>query len=307
MPSTIAPRSMPPLLVVALLAGVGACAGSGTQPGKGDPYRPGEAPPPDSIGFFLTRYDKALARWSEMKLAPRSPRQESTLRALEGSLHDEAVKRRDELLSEIISGPPRNREVAVVALGFSGDPVVLGPLLQALSDPAPAVVQKTHLALGILALPETPLGEIAHDLRLHADPWTRNNAAFALHRIVSAGGRMDGLGDVLIAALADSEPGVRAQAASTLGILAEPTAIPGIAALFADPAPLVTRAAAATLGAIARAHPESLGSVARALAGGLESTAPNVRAGLVEELTLLRGESLGDDPAAWRDWASRVP
>jgi HEAT repeat protein len=307
MPDALAPpRARLSLVLVSLL--LGACQGpGGKEEGGGEPFAPSRAPPEDSIGYFLVQYDKGLARWSEIKLGPRGPREDSRLRALEESLRELAVERRDELLSELVTGSPKNREVAVVALGFTGDPVVLGPLLQALSDPAPAVVQKTHLALGILGLAETPLAPITEDLLGNPEPWTRNNAAFAVHRIVAAGGRVEGLDRILVSALSDPEPGVRAQAASTLGILAEPGAIEPAAALLADPVTLVSRAAAATLGAIARAHPESAGACARGLAGALATAPESARPGLIEELALMRGGSLGDDPLAWRDWASRLP
>ena len=131
-------RVLAPAIVSLLL---GACQGTGgKEKDGGEPYVTPPAPPEDSIGYFLVQYDKGLARWSEIKLGPRGPREDSRLRALEESLRELAVERRDELLSELVTGSPKNREVAVVALGFTGDPVVLGPLLQALSDPAPDVV-----------------------------------------------------------------------------------------------------------------------------------------------------------------------
>ncbi len=289
-----------------LLCACQGTGGTGTE-GKAEPFTPGPARAQDPFGYFLVQFDKGLQRWSEIKLGPRGPREESTLRALEESLRHAAVERRDELLHGLATGSPKNREVAVVALGFTGDPAVLGPVLGALSDPAPEVVQKTHLALGILGLPETPLSPITDDLLAHLDPWTRNNAAFAVHRIVSAGGRMEGLDRILVAALSDPEPGVRAQAASTLGILGEPASIGELGKLLVDPVALVARAASASLGSIALSHREALGACARQLAGALDHVLEGSRAGLIHELTRLNGQSLGEAPAEWQEWARRLP
>ncbi len=299
-------RRLLPLCCVSLACGCRS-TDSTAKNGEGTPYAPPAPVADDTIGYFLVQVDKSLQRWSELKLEARGPREDLTLQALEESLRRRTVERQDELVHELEGGPPSNREVAAVALGFTGDPAVLSPLLAALLDPDPGVVQKAVLGLGILALPETPLSEITALLSGDPDPWTRNNAAFAVHRIVSAGGRLEGLELILEAALLDREPGVRAQAASTLGLLGYPDAIQSLGALLTDSASLVAVAAASSVVSIGRLHPEKKGEAARVLADALDRVPSSQRNHLVRELSRLSGKDLGPDAAPWREWAYRMP
>ncbi len=300
-------RRLLPLCFVLVLSCGCKSTDSTARDGVGTPYVPPAPLPDDSIGYFLAQIDKSLQHWSELKLGSRGPRQDLTLQALEESLRRRSVERQDELVRELEAGPPTNREIAAVALGFTGDPAVLSPLLAALLDPDPGVAQKAVLGLGILALPETPLSEIAGLLSRDPDAWTRNNAAFALHRIVSAGGRLEGLELTLEEALLDSEPGVRAQAASTLGLLGTPDAIQSLGALLTDSTSLVAAAAASSVVSIGRLHPEKKGEAARVLADALDRVSSSQRTLLVRELSRLSGKDLGPDTAPWREWAYRMP
>ena len=287
---------------------LGGCQSPGeADAAEGVPFTPPEAPDPDSIGYFLAQYDKSLQRWTELKLNPSGPRDLRTLHALETSLSTRAAERRDELVQVLETGPSLNREVAAVALGFSDDPSVLSPLLRALSDPSPNVVQKALLGLGVLGLEETPLAQITYILVQDPDPWTRNNAAYALTRIVSAGGRSDDLGAVAQAALFDEEAGVRAQAASVLGMIRDADSIQPLADLLHDEEGLVLQAAARALVRIGQEHLESKGRVARHLVDALERLPKPRGRYVMAELQTLADSDLGSDVEPWREWAYRMP
>ena len=307
-------RSLPPHLVgpvATLLVGTLAvgCLSGDPKGSFADAtlYVPPADEEPESLGYFLARYDKSLQRWTELKLSAKAAQEFRTMHALEGSLTKRAKERQDELVAVLETGAPTNREVAAVALGFTGDPSVLSPLLAALSDTDPMVIQKALLGVGILGLEETPLSQIEYLLLWSADPWTRNNAAFALQRIVAAGARSDALAASCRQALIDEEPGVRAQAASVLGIVQDTTAIPMLGDLLADDVSLVAAAAAAALAQIGHEELTHKGEVARLLVQALERASRRRRPYLHEQLIFLADRNLGDDVETWKEWAYRMP
>ncbi len=288
-----------------------ACRASGTQgppaTGKPEPYVPLPDEEPQTIGYFLTVFDRSLAQWTELKLGSSSQRELNTLQLLETNMQKRARERRDEILVELESGAPLQRRIAAAALGFTHDPSVLGPLLAALAEPDPELVQRALLALGVLALPETPVGEIRHRLLNDGDTWTRSNAAFALLGIASAGSRSSELAEGCRAALGDSDAGVRAQCASALGAMADPAAVEALGGLLLDQANLVALAASLALARIGREHAEQKGAAARALANALERVAPDRRGQVLGALRWLRDADLGMDSRPWREWALKLP
>jgi hypothetical protein len=296
-------------LASALVSGLG-CRSSAHRPespvGKPEPYVPLPPEGPETIGYFLTSFDRSLVQWSELKLGSSGARDQNTLRILEQNMQKRARDRREELVLVLESGAPVNRRIAAAALGFTHDPSVLGPLLASLADPDPELVQKTLLALGVLALPETPLGGILERLRA-PEAWTRNNAAFALLGIARAGSHASELAEGCRAALSDDEPGVRAQCASTLGVLADVGSVTLLAELLHDDANLVALAAAISLARIGREHAEQKGTVARALAGALDQVRPDRRVHLLGALHWLAGVDLGEDTRPWLEWAHKLP
>jgi len=275
--------------------------------GKPEPYVPLAPEGPETIGFFLARFDRSLVQWSELKLGSSSTRDQKTLRLLEENMQERARKRRDELVAELEGSVPVNRRIAAAALGFTHDPSVLGPLLASLPDPDPEVAQKTLLALGVLALPETPLGGILQRLRNDPDPWTRNNAAFALLAIARAGSTASELAEGCRAALSDGEPGVRAQCASTLGVLADPDSVQRLSELLLDESNLVALAAATALARIGRQHAVQKGTVGRALASALDPVRADRRIQLLGALRWLSAMDLGSDSGPWLSWAHKLP
>jgi hypothetical protein len=286
------------------------CAGS--QPraesaGEAEPFVPLPDEEPSSIGYFLKQYDLSLEQWSKLKLGASSAREQRTLGALERNLEKQARERQQELVTTLESGPPAQRRVAAAALGFTHDPAVLSTLLSGLSDPDPEVVQRSLLGLGVLGEPGTPLSEIRHRLLRDPDPWTRNNAAFALQSIALAGARGDELAECSRSGLQDSEAGVRAQCASTLGILADESSVEALAGLIYDQANLVALAAATSLARIARLEPEHKGEIARALVDALDRVEPDRREHLLGALIWMSDQNLGNDALPWREWAYRMP
>jgi HEAT repeat protein len=299
---------------IALLLGLGALACHSSGSGERDdanvetePFVPLPDEGPESIGFFLTQFDRSLQKWSELKLSAASTRDQGTLAALERSMEERATKRRDELLVELESGAPLNRRIAAAALGFTHDPTVLPPLLAVLTARDPELVQKALLALGVLALPETPVAEIRQRLLNDPDAWTRNNAAFALLALARAGSTSVDLVEGCRAALIDTEPGVRAQCASALGVLSDEGSIPQLAELLHDEANLAGLAAAAALARIGREHPPQKGTTARALANALDEVSSERRHHILGALRWLADTDLGADTQAWREWAYKLP
>ena len=300
-------RLAPALLLFQTLG----CQSSSDRPaeavGKPEPYVPLPDEPPQSIGYFLTVFDRSLQQWSQLKLGSSSARDLSALRVLEDNMQKRARERRDELVEVLEAGAPLNRRIAAAALGFTHDPTVLGPLLAALSDPDPELVQRALLGLGVLAVPETPVGEIRYRLLNDGDAWTRSNAAFALLALASAGHTSSELAEGCRAALGDSDPTVRAQCASALGKLADPAAVAPLSELLGDNDSLVSLAASLSLASIGRKRPEQKGAAARALASALDSVRADRRSQVLGALRWLADNDFGEDVAPWHDWAHKLP
>ena len=123
--------SVPALL--ALLPLFAGCGSTGSETAESSPYVPLPDPEPDSIGFFLTEFDASLRAWTNLKLAGRGERDERMRRTLEREMTQRARKRSEDLLQEFETGPPSNRAVAAVALGFTKDPAMMSPLYAALN------------------------------------------------------------------------------------------------------------------------------------------------------------------------------
>lgn len=295
-------------LCLALLAlPLAGCRSSDTK-AETRPFVPLPDPEPDSIGFFLTEFDASLRAWNNLRLSGRGERDARTRRSLEKELGQRARRRQDELVAELETGPPTNRSVAAVALGFTRDPVVLSPLCAALTDQEPDVVLNALLGIGELASPDTPPAEICYLLRNDNDPWIRNNAAFALQSIVAAGATpTEAILEACREALGDSEAGVRAQCASTLGMAHDAASTKELGDLLYDSAPLASAAAATALGSIGREVPEAKGRCARLLADALDRTGKKQRPILIESLASMSEVHFGDDSEPWVEWARKLP
>ena len=151
------------------------------------------------------------------------------------------------------------------------------------------------------------MAQILYLVQTAPDPWTRNNAAYALHCIVAAGGRDPDLAEVCRGALIDDEPGVRAQVASVLGMLHDAESITYLGDLLQDDVNLVVQASTTALVRIGREHAEDKGRVARILVDALDRVDNDQRPRMVHELSLLAQRNYGEDTEPWREWAYRMP
>lgn len=271
----------------------------------------------DSIGFFLGRIDERVRAWSNLKLDAQDSEDLHRLNLLEQTIQYDTRRRIDELIAQLESGPPRNRAIAAVGLGFSGQSKAQAALLAALGDPEDEVVGNALLGLGILGQADTPTAEIAYHLRTHGESWARNNAAYALQRIAAAPseGAADpgasaadpALAASLREALADEMAGVRAQCAATLGRLRDADAVRPLSDLLYDAENLVALASAGALASIGSSVPSQKGPCARALVAAFSKASPERRPGLQRELARLANANYGTDLSSWKEWAFKLP
>ena len=291
------------LLLFALLP---ACASNRAELANAEPYTPPAEPDPESIGFYLAQISTSINGWNRSKLEARDEEDRRQVRTLERTIERTARLRVGDLIAELESGPPANRKIAAVALGFTGMPEALSPLLSALEDPEPLVVSNALLGLGLLQLPETPLAQICHLLRRDPDNYTRNNAAYAMQRILLSGGEDPCV--VLSArdALLDSESAVRAKAALILYLVRDTDSITALGDLLYDEDGVVAAAAATSLARLG-ADEVYMGTVARLMVAALDRVHPTSRNFVLNELRRLHKVDLGEDSEPWRDWAYRLP
>ncbi|MEW6072513.1 MAG: HEAT repeat domain-containing protein [Planctomycetota bacterium] len=260
------------------------------------PERPGS-------GFFLHEIDNLLRFWSNARLTARTDEDWRRIHGIEQQMNQEVWKHRTELIDILASGPPRQREVAAAALGFAGVPEALGPLLNALSDREPEVVEKALLGVGVLADPATPPGPIVFQLRSNPAPRARGNAAFALYRIVAGGAGGEEIAAAARDGLRDPEWSVQTQCAGILGRLGDPAAIASLGLLLLSESSTPCHAAAVALHRIARADPSRRAEVGRTLVEALPRVEAAHQELVLAELVDLAGQNHGNDLDAWREWA----
>ncbi len=297
--------ALAPLLVLA------ACAGSPTDEGAADesardyvPIVPEETSP---IGKFLADVDGSIRAWTNLTLTARTGEDRSKARELEAILHRETLRRIDELIAELEAGPPRNRQRAAAAVGFTHDARAQSPLLAALDDTNPDVVHNALLGLALLSLPDTPTERIVELLQVHSDPQTRSHAAYALRSIAEAGADAQALVDMGRLALLDTDPGVRVQAALLVGLAGDGESVQRLADLARRDEPLVRSAAVEALVLIGKRNLPSKGACARALVDAWSEADGASRARLHQALARLAEENLGNDEERWQKWATNLP
>jgi HEAT repeat protein len=261
---------------------------------------------PTETGALVLELDGLLRAWNQSKLSAVEG-DEPKHRALDLDLRRGARQRLDELIDLLETGAPRNRQVAAMAIGFSGSERALPPLLAALDDELPGIVQNALIGLGLLANADTPLVRIRELLLEAPESTTRNNAGFALQRLLEVGVRAPGLLDDLRLALIDPEPGVRVQAATSLRLLQDPEALPELADRLKDDEDLVAVAAARAIRRIGQEIDAESGRCARNLFEAWKDTKGNRKAALRYEMSILRRADLGDKEEEWREWAYKLP
>ena len=264
---------------------------------------------PASTGELLMETDGILRAWTQAKLDPGEDGRKR--RALEEELRRISTARFEELVSELETGPQKNRQVAAMALGFSGREEALGPMLAALDDDWEEVRQNAMLGLGLLSDPATPLEPLLRELSGGEVGLTRNNAAFAVLRLVSDHEELrttEDMAQTLRSALHDPEPGVRVQAATTLRLVDDGGSLEDLGDRIADDQPLVAVAALRAVGAIGERVDTSRGRAARLLYEAWRDHKGTLRTrAKIEMLRLSGGLDYGEVEADWRDWAYRMP
>lgn len=284
------------------------------------------------IGAFLNEVGLRVQSWTVARLEGDKEQQ----RLLGEVLEFECARRQDELIEQLETGPPRNRALAAVALGFAkrkteirndfSTEIIdkgarsLGPLLSAVDDEDPKVAANALMGLGILARPETPLEPIVRALTDSDVVAVRSNAAFAMTAIVKAARmRADRDGEALsegqllmareacILGLNDGDLAVRTQCAAALGLIGDSQSIAFLGDRLDDEVALVSQAASVSLARIGLDNPKLKGRIARLLADRLDRVRPTRRETVLYGLILLAGRQMGDSTEVWQDWARRLP
>lgn len=301
------PQHLLAALALGLLA---ACSSSPSEPErfKGpEEYVPPPEPTDAPVGKLLADFDNSIRYWTNLMLAARTEEQRRQARELEAYLGAQSVRRLDELVAQLQTGPARNRQRAAAALGFSRDRAALPPLVAALGDPEPDVVHNALLGLTLLGFQETPHDAIVALLRESRDPETRSNAAYALRTFVEAGqDPAPYLADVR-AALHDDFGGVRVQCALIVGLAHDSASVERLGDMTHQPEALVVNAAVEGLQMIGKADDHAKGQVARKLVERWRSAEDQLEQRLRIAMVQLAGIDYGEDEGPWIEWAGRLP
>ncbi|MCP3915789.1 MAG: HEAT repeat domain-containing protein [bacterium] len=261
----------------------------------------------NTTGVYLAELDVSLKAWNNLLLTARDQGELRRVKMLEEDITFRATKRREAILEQLESGPPSNRQIAALALGFTKSPTVLSPLLAALEDTEPDVVSNALMGLAILRDPETPLAGIAHHMTESPYERNRSNASWAILRVLRSGG--DGSEHIRTAAhaaLRDDEPSVRAHAALILAHLLDEEALDTLKLQLFDDVNISAGAASRGLAYIGAKQERLKGQCARALTGCLEKVNSTVKASVLRDLMLLSQRNYGKDTDAWVEWSHRL-
>ena len=276
----------------------------------------------DVASLFL-QLDKALIAWNKLTLEADDPREAQKAQAIREDITFKSTRYQSDLIKALESGPPFQRQIAALALGFSEvkslpsdarDPErahrvsPLIPLQAALDDPVPAVVSNAVLGIGLQASASTPTERLITLLATSEDTTLRSNASWTLKRLADAGAPMPGILPVARRALSDQEPGVRSQCALILARHQDPDSVESLAGLLRDEYNAPAFAAARGLAYIGSRNDRLRGACARALVGGLQDTRSEVQDAVLSNLIALSERNFGKHAIAeWQRWASRLP
>ena len=240
---------------------------------------------------LTTDLDKALHNYSQLRLGGASPRAEATAEKVEKFIVEQSIKHFDLLIRQANDASmPRNRAIAVAALGFSGRAEALDPLVNAAQEDDPEVVANAVFGLAILADRRTPPAVVVRVVRSEAfDEPVRNGAAWALLQLQQSVVDQSEIVRVWLDLLerpAGSQPaGVLVSAVRGLGLTRDPQHAEVVARLAADPTPMVRQSVAI---ALARMGADSQVDTLLALLGPGE-TNENVRLAARKALQELAG------------------
>lgn len=305
----LAPNARRLLAVLLALPPLWGCSSTPEEPfPELGAYRPNAVQREDeSIGKLLADIDRQVTAWSQLTLTAQSESDRKKARGIELNLARITKPRVAELIEQLETGPPINRVRAAAALGFSHDPLAQGPLLNALQDPLPAVVNNALISLGTLQRADTPLGEICTLARTDPDAQVRSNACRALVWIINAGGEGPCALEAARLGLGDPEPAVRAQSALLCGMLEDGASIAMLSDLLYDEHVFVARGAASSLSGIAARSKDDRGNAARALVSAFNQLEDPRREMVHEYLVRVYGSDLGPYIQPWLEWATNLP
>ena len=263
---------------------------------------------PPAVGKLLADLDNQIRAWNTLFLSAQTAEDRRKARLLEDNLSAETHKYRQELITQLESGPLSNRVIAASALGFTRDAEALSPLLAALEDAHDDVVGNALLGLTLLGQKDTPLDRICGLLRDSRDEGIRRNAAQCLRALVAdAGARSECVRTSARQALSDSEPGVRAQCIAILATLLDRDSLSAICDRLYDETPLVVVAAARGLAYFGASSPQDKGTCARALAKAFAEQRGPLHGQVRHSLIDLAGVDRGNAPEDWLAWALKLP
>jgi HEAT repeat protein len=277
-----------------------------------EPYDPNITKDRRLAGDVLADVDKSLRIWVNITLTGNPAKDGSTLNIVEADLRRKVRAKLLVIVEQLETGPPINRQIAAAALGFSGDPETLSPLLAALEDDSPDVVANALLGLSVLADPDTPRILVAAELEDVNQPFNvRSQAARALRAVgLYDLGEADRAAVIRAAraALGDANEGLRPTGAIILAEVVDTNSVPELARALMDPTPLVARAASRALARIGSVDRKFEGQAARALTAALEVVDEDrVRPAVLKDLQALAGKNYGDDVEEWVRYAQKLP
>lgn len=298
-------------LASALAAGCATTSSdSEIDPATDETYRPlGPASRmDDSIGKYLADLSTSINAWMEKTLTASTQQERRKQVLLETNIRERVRNRYDEILSQLETGPERNRVIAAGALGFSDEPSAVSPLLASLEDPNPKIVGNALMSLGVLGQPETPLHEIGQLLRYSPNAKTRWSAADCAVSLIVVGADTGGILEPARAGLTDAEePIVRALSAQILALVGDTDSIDALGSLLYDEIPLVSRAAAKALAYLGDKHERSKSKATRALFRALADGERELQLRVLPPLTRLSDRNYELDIEEWERWVKTLP
>lgn len=206
-----------------------------------EPYDPNLTKDRRLAGDILADIDKSLQIWVNITLTGNPAKDGSTLNIVEADLRRKVRAKLPVIVEQLETGPPINRQISAAALGFSGNPEALGPLLAALDDDSADVVANALLGLSILADPETPRILLAAELENVDQPFNvRSQAGRALRAVgLYDLGEADRAAVIRAAraALGDANEGLRPSGAIILAEVVDTDSVPELARALMDPTP----------------------------------------------------------------------
>jgi len=282
-----------------------------TQPADPTAFNPEIAKDRRRVGLLLAELDQKLRTWQGLVISGDRAKDAHKLAVVEKSIAYDAAKHEQDLVDQLLGGPPNNRRIAAAAIGFARSPATLGPLLAALQDSDIEVVTNALLSLGTLRDPATPLASIASLMAEHTDAKVRVNAGRALRTLLPVVNDQSEFGAVRSAAqlaLGDPEAPARTNALLLLAELRDTESLDRIALAIDDGVPMVAQAASRSVAFIGSHEPEHKGRAGRVLAAAFVRGANrNIRVTLLQDLQTLSGKNFGNDSDAWLEWANRLP